>query len=48
VKRGEDWLSKLREERRYRRLLDRTTVSWNNNCGTPETLVDNFISAVMK
>ena len=39
---------KLREERRYRRLLDRTTVSWINNCGTPETLVNNFISAVMK
>ena len=39
---------KLREERRYRRLLDRTTVSWINNCGTPETLVGNFISAVMK
>lgn len=39
---------KLREERRYRRLLDRTTVSWINNCGTPEALVGNFISAVMK
>ncbi len=39
---------KLREERRYRRLLDRTTVSWINNCGTPESLVSNFISAVMK
>ena len=38
----------LREERRYRQLLDRTTVSWINNCSTPETLVDNFISAVMK
>ena len=35
----------LREERRYRRLLDRATVSWINNCGTPETLVDSFISA---
>jgi hypothetical protein len=39
---------KLREERRYQRLLDRTTVSWINNCGTPEALVGNFISAVMK
>ena len=39
---------KLREERHYRRLIDRTTVSWINNCGTPETLVDNFISAVIK
>jgi hypothetical protein len=38
----------LREERRYRRLLDRTTVSWINNCRTPETLVSDFISAVMK
>ena len=39
---------RLREERRYRRLLDRTMVSWINNCGTPEALVGNFISAVMK
>ena len=39
---------KLREERRYRRLLDRTAVSWINNCGTPEALVDNFICAIMK
>ena len=39
---------KLREERRYRQLLDRTTVSWVNNCGTPDALVRNFISAVMK
>jgi CobW/HypB/UreG, nucleotide-binding domain len=39
---------KLREERRYRRLLDRTTVSWVNNCGTPDTLAGGFISAVMK
>jgi hypothetical protein len=39
---------RLREERRYRQLLDRTRVSWINNCSTPETLVDNFISAVMK
>ena len=39
---------KLREERHYLRLLNRTTVSWINNCGTPETLVDNFISAVIK
>jgi hypothetical protein len=39
---------KLREERRYQRLLDRTTVSWINNCGTPEALAGNFITAVMK
>ena len=39
---------KLREERRYRQLLGRTTVSWLNNCSTPEALVGNFISAVMK
>jgi hypothetical protein len=38
---------KLREERRYRRLLDRATVSWINNCGTREDLVASFISAVM-
>jgi hypothetical protein len=39
---------KVREERRYRRLLSRVTVSWINNCGTPEALVDNFIRAIMK
>jgi hypothetical protein len=39
---------KLREERRYRQLLDRTTISWINNCSPPETLVGHFISAVMK
>jgi hypothetical protein len=39
---------KSREEQRYRQLLDRTTVSWINNCSTPEALVGNFISAVMK
>ena len=39
---------KLREERRYRQLLDRTTISWINNCSTPEALVGQFISAVMK
>jgi hypothetical protein len=38
----------LREERRYRQLLDRTTVSWINNCGTPEALVSNFLSAIKK
>ena len=37
---------KLREERRYRQLLDRTMVSWVNNCSTPDALVRNFISAV--
>ena len=39
---------KSREGQRYRRLLDRTTVSWINNCSTPEALVGDFISAVMK
>ena len=39
---------KLREERRYQQLLGRTTVSWINNCSTPEALVDNFIRAIMK
>jgi len=39
---------KLREERRYRQLLDRATVSWINNSSTPEALVSAFISAVMK
>jgi CobW/HypB/UreG, nucleotide-binding domain len=38
---------KLREERRYRQLLDRITVSWINNCSTPDALVDNFIGALM-
>ena len=38
---------KFREERRYRQLLGHTTVSWINNCSTPEALVGNFISAVM-
>jgi hypothetical protein len=37
----------LREERRYKQLLKRTTVSWINNCSTPETLVDTFISAII-
>ena len=39
---------KLREARRYRQLLDRATVSWINNCSTPEALVGQFIYAVMK
>jgi len=39
---------KVREEQRYRHLLARTTVSWINNCSTPEALVDNFIRAIMK
>jgi hypothetical protein len=38
---------KVREERRYRRLLGRTAVSWINNCETPEELLGKFISAVM-
>ena len=39
---------KLREERRYRQLFDRTPVSWINNCSTPQALVSNFMSAVMR
>jgi len=39
---------KVREERRYRQLLSRTTVSWINNCSTPEALVDTFIRAIMR
>jgi hypothetical protein len=38
----------LREERRYRRLLGRATISWINNCSTPEALVGNFIAMAMK
>jgi CobW/HypB/UreG, nucleotide-binding domain len=37
----------LREESRFVRLLDRTRISWLNNCGTPEALVATFMSAVM-
>lgn len=37
-----------REERRYRRLLDRTAVSWINNCETPEKLTENFLSAIFR
>jgi hypothetical protein len=36
----------LREEQRYRRLLNRASLSWVNNCGTPDELLDGFISAV--
>jgi hypothetical protein len=39
---------KLREERRYRQLLDRTTVSWINNCDTPQSLTGDFISTVIR
>ena len=39
---------KLREEWRYRQLLDRAAVSWINNNSTPEALAGDFISAVMK
>jgi hypothetical protein len=39
---------KLREERRYRQLLDRTTISWINNCDTPQSLTGDFISTVMR
>ena len=37
----------LREQRRYRQLLDRTAVSWLNNCSSPDALVANFVAAVM-
>jgi hypothetical protein len=37
---------RVREVRRYRQLLDRTPVSWINNCGTPEALVAKFMSAI--
>jgi hypothetical protein len=37
-----------REEEHYRRLLNRTTVSWINNCDTPDMLAENFISAIFK
>jgi len=37
-----------REEERYRRLLNRTEVSWINNCNTPEKLAESFISAIFK
>jgi CobW/HypB/UreG, nucleotide-binding domain len=36
----------VREEQRYGQLLGRTTVSWINNCSTPEALVAKFTSAV--
>jgi hypothetical protein len=36
----------MREERRSQRFLDRTTVSWINNCGTPEELAKSFLSSV--
>jgi hypothetical protein len=39
---------KAREEQRYRRLLDHTTLSWINNCTTPEDMVGSFISTIMK
>jgi hypothetical protein len=39
---------KLREERHYWGLLDRTTISWVNNCDMPEALMGNFISAIME
>ena len=38
---------KSREQRRYGQLLDRTAVSWINNCGSPDALVGTFVSAVM-
>jgi hypothetical protein len=37
---------KVREVRRYRKLLDRTPASWINNCGTPQALVAKFMSAI--
>jgi hypothetical protein len=38
---------KLREGQRYKQLLDRTTVSWINNCSTPDAMVSTFLSAIM-
>jgi hypothetical protein len=38
---------KVREEDHYRRLADRTAVTWINNCGTRESLLGEFISAVL-
>jgi hypothetical protein len=35
-----------REESRYQRLLDRACMSWLNNCGTPDALAENFLSAL--
>lgn len=37
-----------REERRYQRLLNSASLSWINNCGTPQDLLDSFVSAVTK
>ncbi len=39
---------KLREERRYRRLLDHVRVSWVNNDSTPEAMARSLIAAVAK
>jgi CobW/HypB/UreG, nucleotide-binding domain len=38
----------LREEQHYQRLLNHASLSWINNCGSPDELVDGFISAVSK
>jgi hypothetical protein len=37
----------VREERRYRRLLERVALTWINNYGPVETLVADFESAVL-
>jgi hypothetical protein len=37
-----------REERRFRRLLDRVAVSWINNDGSADDLANNFVAAVTK
>jgi CobW/HypB/UreG, nucleotide-binding domain len=37
-----------REEQRYRRLLKHVSLSWINNCGTPEELVESFLSATKR
>jgi hypothetical protein len=39
---------KLREERRYRRLLNRTRLFWINNHGTPEAMAGEFVSAITR
>jgi CobW/HypB/UreG family nucleotide-binding protein len=38
----------LREERRYRRLLERVAVSWINNDGSADGLAANFAAALTK
>lgn len=37
-----------REERRYRRLLDRARLSWINNHSTSEAMAGEFVSAIVR